>query len=302
MRKYLNTFFRWGIFVAAVFSLGKAVSTHWQELKTLHLLQIAWVYIGLALLFAIVEQLWAALTWGWILQSLRQSVSRRWALVVFLKHAPARYLPGSIWHLYGRIRAAQHKGIALELATLSVILQPMLVMAAACGLSLSGASDPKLKGLGLLAILLTLHPRVLNLFWQLGRYLRGQPTQGIGIQHYPLRLMLSAGMFMVLRGFTFLMIVLAFTPLPWAALRPVVSGFGFAWLLSLVIPSPAGLGVFEASALTILDDFITPALLLGAVAVYRLVLILAELATASGAWMLSEGQPPTMPRKSSALQ
>jgi hypothetical protein len=68
-----------------------------------------------------------------------------------------------------------------------------------------------------------------------------------------------------------------------------MGGFSFAWLVGLVLPvSPGGIGVFEATAIALLDGILTPGVLLGAVAVYRLVSILAEIIGAALAYLVKE--------------
>jgi uncharacterized membrane protein YbhN (UPF0104 family) len=76
----------------------------------------------------------------------------------------------------------------------------------------------------------------------------------------------------------------------WSAIvyKPLMSGFGFAWLLSSILPAPGGLGVFEASALQVLDPDLSPATLLGAVCMYRLVTLCAELMSAIAAYFVHE--------------
>jgi uncharacterized membrane protein YbhN (UPF0104 family) len=292
MRKLLNTFFRWGIFGATLLFLLNTLQQHWQEVLKLHLQAESWLFVAAALIFAIANQLWTGVLWSWILATLKQPVPRRWALVVFLKNAPARYLPGNVWHLYGRVRAAQLKGVKLELATLSVALEPLCVIAAALGLATMGDAYPAFKWMALFAILLAIHPRVLNFFWQGWQQFRGQRAEDVCMPHYPVRIVLGSIVFMGLRGLTFLMSVFVFTPVDWQTWRPMVGGFGFAWLISLVVPSPGGLGVFESSAVKMLHDLINEGTLLGVVVIYRLVMVAAELCGASFAHLLQEGQAP----------
>jgi uncharacterized membrane protein YbhN (UPF0104 family) len=57
----------------------------------------------------------------------------------------------------------------------------------------------------------------------------------------------------------------------------LLGAYSFAWLLGLLIPgAPGGLGVFEATALWLLSHQFSPPILLGAIAFYRLVSIVAE--------------------------
>jgi glycosyltransferase 2 family protein len=288
-RQSFHSLLRWVVLVATLGFLGITLSKHWQEVQTLQLRDQAWLYGSAALGTALLAQLWSACVWGWILAALQQRVPRRWSMVVVLKNTPAKYIPGSIWHLYGRVHAARKKGITLELATLSVILEPLFVIAGALGLTFLSAPYPRLQGLGLGVILLAAHPRILNLIWRWGNRLRGKSSTPVCMEHYPLRVFLGAVAFMTLRSLAFMLVVLAFTPLSWEVLRPLLGGFSFAWLLSLIAPAPGGLGVFEASTIAVLDGFLAPGLLLGAVAAYRLISLSSEILGAALAYLVKEG-------------
>ncbi len=289
MPQSVNFLLRWGILGATFLFLGITLVKNWHQVSQLQLQQQAWLYGGIALTVAVMAQLWAAFMWGWILEALKHPVPKRWTMVVFLKNSPAKYIPGNVWHFYGRVMAAKKLGIAVDLATLSVILEPLFVIAGALGLALLNPAHLGLQGLILGMVLLAVHPRVLNLLWRFFRQLRGKPDHAVCMQHYPLRVLIGATAFMGLRGIAFFWVVLVFTPLTWDAVRPLLGGFSFAWLISLVAPAPAGLGVFEASAIAVLDSFLAPGLLLGAVAVYRLLVVTAEIIGAGLAYLVNEG-------------
>ncbi len=289
IRQHLGPFLRWIVLGATFVFLARTLVENWQEVRSLELQSQAWLYGGIALIIALMAQICSALNWGWTLEALKYPVPRRWSVVTFLRNTPAKYIPGNIWHFYGRITAAKKKGLAVESATLSVVLEPLFVIAGALGLALFNSSYPSLKGLSLALVLLAIHPRVLNFLWGWFQKFQGKKAGMVCMQHYPLRVLFGATLFMVLRGLAFLFVVLAFTPINWSAFQPLVSGFSFAWLLSLIIPAPGGLGVFEASALNVLDSLLSPALLLGAVAVYRLIFIFAEIVGAGCAYLVDEG-------------
>jgi glycosyltransferase 2 family protein len=139
-----------------------------------------------------------------------------------------------------------------------------------------------------MGILIVVHPDVFNRLWQVWRRLRGKKTSGAILTEYPLSILMGTFLFMGLRSITFLFAVLAFTPLNWEIYKPLMSGFGFAWLLSLVIPAPGGLGVFEASAIQVLDPYLSSAVLLGEIYVYRFITLCAELMNAIAAYILQE--------------
>lgn len=289
MHRYLKFLIRWGILGATLIFLIKTLLNHWQDVKALELQHQAWLYGGAAFAIALIAQLWLGILWCWILAAFKHPLPKRWAIITFLRHTPAKYIPGSVWHLYGQVKAAQKKGLGLELATLSVLLEPLFVIAGAMGLALWNTPYALLLGALLGVILLILHPRVLNFLWQHIRKLKGKQVSRVQMQYYPLRVLLGAILFMVLRGLIFILIVLAFTPINWSAFSPLMSGFSMAWLLSLVIPTPAGMGVFEASAIDILHPYLSPGLLIAAVAIYRFVNIGAEMIGAGCAYILKEG-------------
>lgn len=290
MGRFLQAFLRWGILGTAGFCILKTLFDHWDEVSTLQLRPNAWFYLGLSIVIALITQLWSAVLWGWILALLKHPVPKRWAIITFMRNAPAKYIPGSVWHLYGRVMAAKERGIGLELATVSVMLEPLFLIAGALGLALWYRSTSGPLILALMLILLAVHPYVLNRLGHKWYQWRGKKGIGISLKEYPLSVLLGTLLFMGLRSITFLCVVCAFTAVEWHTFQPVMSNFGFAWLLSLVIPAPGGIGVFEASAVQVLDTYLSPGILLGAVTVYRLVNICAEMMGAGFAY-LAQSEP-----------
>jgi hypothetical protein len=90
----------------------------------------------------------------------------------------AKYLPGNVWQYYGRIWAITSAGGSLGAASLSVLIEPLLMAAAALIIALTGSQlgwgdvspNPQTRGLqvlGLCVVLLAVHPR----------FLKGKPTE-----------------------------------------------------------------------------------------------------------------------------
>jgi glycosyltransferase 2 family protein len=288
MKRFLQDFMHWSILGATGIFIAKTLYDHWPEVQTLQFQPLAGISLSFAIAIAIATQLWSAILWGWILALLQNPVPKRWAIVTFLKNAPAKYAPGSIWHLYGRVVAAQDRGIGLESATLSVMLEPLFIIAGALGLALWYRTTSVPLILALSGILIVVHPIVFNRLWKGWRQLRREKTSGATLAEYPLSILMGTLWFMGLRSITFLCVVFAFTPITWEVYKPLMSGFGFAWLLSLILPAPGGLGVFEASALQVLDPYLSPETLLGDVCMYRLVTLCAELMGAIAAYFVQE--------------
>ena len=145
--------------------------------------------------------------------------------------------------------------------------------------------------LSLIAVLASVHPRIINpLVRQLGK-LKQKATKAPSIQpfeleQYPLVPLLGEVGFLVLRSVGFLFTFLAISPVLPSQLPLLLSAFSLSWLLGLVVPgAPGGIGIFEATAIALLGQTFSPGLLLSIVALYRLVSVLAEAAGASLSWL-----------------
>ena len=299
MIKRLKPYLRWLILGAALFFLASTFRQHWQEVAAIRLDTQDWAWLAIALLTTTCAHVWTGWVWGWILRELGESVSAGWSIRTYLITNIAKYLPGNVWHFYGRVSAVKERGIELAIAIVSVVLEPLLMAAAALMVGLMGIQH---IGWGLqvgsLAIALALvHPRLLNpVVQRLSRKKAQAETASIslqqfGLKRYPWVPLLGELIFLALRGLGFLWIMLAFTAIPSTQILPVISAFSFAWLLGLVVPgAPGGIGVFEATAIALLPQSFPPAVILSTVACYRLISTLAEAIGAAGAWLMDQHQ------------
>lgn len=298
----LKPYLRVVILVAILVFLGQTFRNHTQEVTAIRIDRPGWAWLAISLGITLLAHIWAGWVWGWILQELEQPVDGGWATQTYLKTNIAKYLPSNLLHLYGRTVAATAVGVPLGAATLSVLLEALLLAAAALitALSTTGeAGSGQLLGLG--AVLIAIHPRLLNLVIQGLIRFKSQrnprdnstrlepPTWSI--KRYPLRPLLGELGFLGLRSGGFVLSVAALTPVSSQAVPLLVGAFSIGWLLGFITPgAPGGLGVFEVTVLTLLkssqagQDF-SPGLALSAVALYRLVSTLAEAIGAGLAWL-----------------
>lgn len=277
-------YLRWGVLVVAIAFLAHTLSRHWSEVADLRLRDGGWQLLILAFAITLVAHIWSGWVWSWILQSLQQPISGFWSTPVYLRTNLWKYLPGNVWHFYGRLRALKTLAVPPGTALAGVVLDPLLMAAAALMLGLASSPQYRLLQLvGLAIVLLSLRPRWLNpLIIRLsqskakstGTVLHDSPE---GLRHYPLRPLVGEVGFVVLRGTGFVVAVLALTPLTGADWLPILSRFSLAWFLGLVVPgAPGGVGVFEATAVSLLQGQLSIGVVLGAVALYRLIGTLAE--------------------------
>ncbi|MEO0869690.1 MAG: hypothetical protein AAFY17_14895 [Cyanobacteria bacterium J06642_11] len=102
---------RWLLFGGILFFLAKTLKDHWQEVQTLQLTGSTWALLTVALGITLIAHIWSGWVWHWILRTIGQPRDGRWSTAVYLKTNIAKYLPGNVWHFYGRVRALQNNRI-----------------------------------------------------------------------------------------------------------------------------------------------------------------------------------------------
>ena len=302
MKQILSTikpYLRWFILGGTLFFLVKVFKDRWQEITAVKLFFFDWLLLLAALIATLLAHIWSGWVWTWILDIFQQSLKTGQGIRVYLITNIAKYLPGNVWHFYGRINAIAQNGGSLSTATFSVLLEPLLLAAAALSIYLIGtglgwlAAGFELKIVGLqitclLLVLIVIHPRFLNLLLlRLSRSKNKLEKIEARLDRYPIAPFLGEIGFLIFRGTGFLLTVVAFKPMAIAQIPQLISAFSFAWLLGLVIPgAPGGIGVFEATIIASLDESQFPtAIVLTTVAFFRVISILAEAIAAGGAWL-----------------
>ncbi|HLO83598.1 MAG TPA: lysylphosphatidylglycerol synthase domain-containing protein [Nostocaceae cyanobacterium] len=294
---------RWVILGAALFFIGKALKDHWLEVSAIRIDASGWAILTIATGVTLLAHTWAGWIWTWILKELNQPVSSAQFIQVYLKTNIAKYLPGNIWHYYGRILAAKNANIPTGASTLSVLLEPLLMAAAALitfvlfgsnlAVSNSNLGIFILQLLALAVVLGAVHPGFLNpvigLLYKLKKKKSDSESTtnlSLYLERYPLRPLLGELGFIGLRSIGFILTLLALSSLNLNQIPLLLGAFSFAWLLGLVVPgAPGGLGVFEATAIALLQNRFPAALVISAIALYRLISILAETIGAALAWL-----------------
>ena len=305
MKSVLSRFkplIRWVILGASLFFLTGILKQNWQSATSFRLDNAGWACLAIALGITLSAHICAGWVWSQTLRrDFQQSVDSGHLMQAYLQTNIAKYLPGNIWHYYGRINAATSAGASLEIATVTVLLEPLLMAAAALLVALLasqtvvsryGAVGLWLQWLGLFGVLLAIHPRVLNpVIAHLSRLKRKTASSSedalpVRLLHYPMLPLLGGLGFVLLRGLGFLITFWAIAPFNVEQIPLLLSGFSVSWLVGLIVPgAPGGLGVFEATAIALLGRNFPLGLLLGGVALYRLVSVTSEAMGAGLAWL-----------------
>lgn len=282
---------RFLILGGVLFFLVATIRENWQQVLEIRLNLGSWLKLAIATILTLIAHTWAGWVWGWILAQLGHNVAPIWAIRVYLKTNIAKYLPGNMWHFYGRIQAAHHQQITWECGAMSVLLETLLMAAAGLGMALAYPTKNWLYQLILLlAIAIGVHPWGLNRALRFLTRLKLKKTvtarsQPPILKHYPLKPILGELIFLIWRGAGFITVMAALTPLAPSQILPILSAFSWAWLFGTIVPgAPGGIGIFESTAIALLSPSFTPGIVLGSVALYRLINTLAEATGAILAW------------------
>ncbi len=298
----LKPLIRWVVLGASIFFLAGILRQNWQSVTSFRLDSAGWACLAIALGITLSAHICAGWVWSQTLRrDFQQSVDSGYLMRAYLQTNIAKYLPGNVWHYYGRINAATAAGASLEIATVTVLLEPLLMAAAALLLALLasetvvsryGTVGLWLQWLGLFGVLLAIHPRVLNpVMASLSRLKQKttsspQDTPSVKLVRYPILPLVGAFSFVLLRGAGFLVTFWAIAPFNAEQIPLLLSGFSLSWLVGLIVPgAPGGVGVFEATAIALLGRNFPLGLLLGSVALYRLVSVASEAMGAGLAWL-----------------
>lgn len=303
----MNKFLRWFILGITLFFLVKTFQDNWLQVSNIHIDQRGWLMLILANLITLLAHIWAGYVWTLILTAFGENVPTFEFICVYLKTNVAKYLPGNIWHYYGRVMAAKNANVATEVATVSVLLEPLMMLASAVILIIIFSGNLVISSwnygviflqcLLLFVVLFTIHPRCLNWlikFLNSWKNRKKQKNQIYSLENnsdiinsYPVIPLLGELVFLGLRGTGFIMTISALSSLSWEQIPLLFGAFTCAWVLGLVIPgAPSGLGVFETTAILLLQSKWEMALIISAIALYRLISILAEIIGAAIATLI----------------
>ena len=304
MKQIFATFkpyFRWFILGGTLFFLLKTFKERFTEIATVRIESTGWIMLIISLAITLFAHIWSGWVWTWILAIFQQSLGVARGIRVYLITNIAKYLPGNVWHFYGRISAVSQNGGSLGAATCTVLLEPLLMAASALLIAIFSTSLGLVKTnfnltiflgqlLVLILVLVGIHPRVLNpLMHRLSRSKTKVALEAQAeLKTYPLLPFIGEIGFVLLRGLGFIFAFMVLQSLSLSQIPELISAFSIAWLLGLIIPgAPGGIGVFEATAIALLDTSQFPsATVLITVALYRVVSILAEAVAGLIAWII----------------
>jgi glycosyltransferase 2 family protein len=273
-----------------------------------------WNYWLLALSFLgfILQEMSYGLIWQAVLRRLGHHLPLRVCLRIYLASEFVRYIPGNVWHVLTRILWVGKYGVSRPIAFASMTVELITKLAAGALIfavsllfwgnlgtvgSLFQSSFIIVLGMvSFLALLIVLHPRILNgLLNTALRLLKRDPV--VLTLSYADILLITLAWFAswFVAGCAFFVLVLALWPqTPLAALPICIGIYAIAWDFGFVtFITPSGIG-FRELAIGVLFHLALPAIPVGLVAIIallsRVVSTAAELLCVGVAYLSGDGQ------------
>jgi glycosyltransferase 2 family protein len=289
---------RWLVLGGTFFFVLKAFKENWQNVVNVNIAWQGWFTLAIALLVTLFAHCWSGLVWAGLLKAFKQPVTTAWTLRLYLTTNIAKYLPGNVGHFYGRVSALHQVGVSLSVASLIVLLEPLLMAAAAFLIALLaigiGVIKTKFLSLFLLfgfivitIILIGIQPKIFNKLLHFFSKFKNKKKQAIAQIDRSLSIYLWGEIgFVLLRGIGFILTWMTLTTPRVTQIPTLLGVFSGAWLMGLLVPgAPGGIGVFEAVMLAAIPKQYAPQeIVLSAIALFRLISISAEAIAAGGAW------------------
>lgn len=206
--------------------------------------------------------------WRRILMTSGEQVNFRQAFRLIGRTILAKYLPGKIWFVVGRVYLGKAEAFSQQRVAVASVFEEVLLLLSA-GLLLILIELPLLMSqfTYLLVTLITvmggglflLHPRVIQgLLGVVMRVLKRNPVQVGGRYRDYLGITLLYLLGWLAQGMGFFFLCRIIYPLPWTAVSSVVGAYTLSWVVGLLaFFIPGGLGVREGVLTMSLSSIIT---------------------------------------------
>lgn len=285
-------------FFAPVFYLALVVGAFfylrnikWNEV---HLDQLNWSWVGLAVILALVQRYWYSFIWMFLLQRLGAQIGHlRFELAaVYAKSWLGRYIPGGVTWILGKIYFANKLGVSATKLGVSSFLEGVLqIISILISAVILLAFDPKIQAIGWWVIpalilaaligLVSVYPPIFNRVLQFGyRKMRKTDIDSESLPNLAtiLRGLVAFSVTSVLSGMQVFCIAAAIDP--HLSLVNVFFVIGISNFFSaasmLAVFAPAGLGVQELMAVFLAFVMVSPAAAALTVVLLRLFSIILD--------------------------
>ena len=289
---------------------AQALASNWQELSHFSW-QVSWPWLLACLALLLVQAILLASIWWRALWVMGAPVSWRLGASLWLKTQLARYVPGGIWDIAGRLALGHEAGISVRAMSASIVLEMALQVLSASifllvGLMLRADAQPSLylplAALTLLASLVILMPPVFRRLINWGLRLLHREPLDIQVTYGDMLTLFGARLLgHLMLGIGFVFFARGVTVITWQQAPAMIAAFVGAWLIGfLALVVPMGIGVREG-VLALLLQHQFPFGVIGVIALgYRTWMLVRDLIAALiGVWLgrglIPSAAPPASP-------
>jgi len=272
---------------------GRSLAANWTAFRTITW-QVRWHWLAISALVLLVHQPLLAFAWQQILTHLDESLPVPQALRIYLLAQIARYIPGGVWDIAGRVYLAGEAGYARAKVSYSILLEMVLhVVSAALFFLLTLPFWPNIRSLHLFAVamalmgvggLVALHPALLSPAMSLlARLTKREVGSAWRIPFSSLLQLLGYQLLArLLIGTAFAAFTFGIYPLDITDLPLLAGVFVAGWLVGfLVVIMPMGIGVREGAIAWLLTNVMPLPAATAAAIGFRIWIALRDLAWAS---------------------
>lgn len=228
--------------------------------------KVNYYFLASSLVLSIVGAFLIALGWNLILRVLGGRLAHRRALKIFFITDLAKYVPGKVWTMVGKVYLCTKEGIPVARTSASVVIQPLIQVIS--GMLMFLASLPfwtkttdfinklyfflPLIPIGLIVLYPAIMTKALN--FVLTRLKQDPVALNMKYGHILLILLLWCGLW-ILSGVTYYFLIVGIYSIPLSLLPVVIGIFSIAGVSQFLTPS--GIGVLEG-VLTVLLSLYFP--------------------------------------------
>jgi len=285
------------ILAVAIAYIAWTLADQWQSLRR-HAWTLRPAPFLISVPFAAVWFLCRAWLWQRILAGFGYALAYHQCFRTFMLAELSRYLPGTVWHVFGRSYYANRQGVPAAVTLTGLILEMALVaLTAVAFFPLRAIGGGRLlEGLAVWAaaavflLLVVAHPRVIVPLVNLGLRRLNKPLISATLRYRDILPMLAVCVLMwacICAAFWLLAVSVA--PSAKSSAIGVAASFPAAWFVGLVaIAAPGGLGAREGALAALLGGLLPSGMGVVVALVSRLWLTGVELVCALIAWRLGE--------------
>lgn len=275
---------------------ARVIANNWQQLLA-YPWDLSWGWWIAALLLLLAQVFLLATIWWRVLKLVGVLTAWRLAAALWLQTQIARYIPGGIWDMSGRLLLGQQVGIGKRASSASMAMEMALQILSASlfllfALYLQFRAEtafylPLAIAVALVSLVVISPPVFTFGVNTLLRLLRRQPL----VMHltYVDVLALFAARLLAhgLLGVGFVFFVQGLTPVPWSQAPLLAAAYVGAWLIGyLALFVPTGIGVREGVLVLLIGDVVGVEVAIAAALGYRLCIAVRDLIAAGlGGWL-----------------